>query len=76
MIFFKQMSSMASSLTYLMCSDIEPMLFRIAQSAGKTKAELRVYDPYYCEGSMLKHMAKLGFTSVYNRNEDFYKTIK
>jgi hypothetical protein len=34
---------------------------------GVTKAALRIYDPYYCEGTMLRHMAALGYESVYNR---------
>lgn len=38
-----------------------------------TKAALRIYDPFFCEGRMVAHMASLGFESVYNRNEDFYK---
>ena len=40
---------------------------QLAQALGKTKATLRIYDPYYCEGSMAKHLARLGFTDVYNR---------
>ena len=56
--------------------DLEAFLFRIAQSLNKSKAELRIYDPYYCEGSMVKHLGKLGFASVYNRNEDFYRVIE
>lgn len=34
---------------------------------GTTKAALRVYDPYFCEGRMVQHMAQLGYESVYNR---------
>jgi hypothetical protein len=34
---------------------------------GTTKAALRVYDPYFCEGRMVQHLAKLGYESVYNR---------
>ena len=34
---------------------------------------LRIYDPYYCQGSVKKRLARLGFESVYNENEDFYK---
>jgi len=56
--------------------DIEPFLFRIAHSLGKSKGELSIYDPYYCEGSMVKHLHKLGFRSIYNKNEDFYRVIK
>ena len=32
-------------------------------------------DPYFCEGSVVRHLGKLGFTSVYNRNEDFYAVV-
>lgn len=34
---------------------------------GTTKAALRVYDPYYCEGRMVQHMECLGYESVYNK---------
>jgi hypothetical protein len=39
-----------------------------ASSAGKSKAEIRVYDPYYCDGSVKRHLAKLGY-NCYNENE-------
>lgn len=55
--------------------DIEPFLFRIAQGLKRSKAELRIYDPYYCEGSAVKHLAQLGFENVHNRAEDFYAVI-
>ncbi|GMI43013.1 hypothetical protein TrCOL_g6942 [Triparma columacea] len=46
-----------------------------ASSAGKSKAEIRVYDPYYCDGSVKRHLAKLGY-NCYNENEDFYAAIE
>jgi hypothetical protein len=52
--------------------DLEPFLFRLATSLGKTKATLRVYDPYFCAGSVVGHLGRLGFTSVRNANEDCY----
>ena len=55
--------------------DIEPFLFRIALALKKPKEKLRIYDPYFCEGSVAKHLSRLGFTNVYNKNEDFYKVI-
>jgi hypothetical protein len=55
--------------------DIEPFLFRIALSLKRSKAALRIYDPYFCEGSVVKHLNTLGFESVYNQNEDFYEQI-
>ena len=51
---------------------IAPLLHRLARRLDKTPSALRIYDPYYCEGGMLKHMRQLGFESVYNRPEDFY----
>ena len=56
--------------------DIEPFLFRIALALKKPKDKLRIYDPYFCEGSVAKHLTRLGFTNVYNANEDFYKCIE
>lgn len=55
--------------TYL---HVAPLLTELAHSLGVTPAALRVYDPYFCNGAVARHMAELGFESVYNRNEDFY----
>jgi len=55
--------------------DIEPFLFALAKALKKTKSELRIYDPYFCEGSMVAHLNALGFENVYNRNEDFYERV-
>ena len=57
-------------------ADIEPLLFKIAQCLGKTKDNVILYDPYYCEGSMRIHLNKLGFKNIINENKDFYETIK
>jgi len=56
--------------------DVEPFLFRVALALRKPKEKLRIYDPYFCEGSVAKHLARLGFTSVHNENEDFYAVIE
>lgn len=56
--------------------DIAAVLDLIASAIGKTRATLRIYDPYFCAGSMKKHLRSLGFTSVYNEPVDFYDTIK
>jgi hypothetical protein len=37
------------------------------------QSELRIYDPYYCDGSVIRNLAELGFTNVYNKKEDFCK---
>eukprot|EP00435_Cladocopium_sp_Y103_P016295 s3229_g4.t1 len=34
---------------------------------------MQIWDPYFCKGTMVKHLADLGFHSVRNVNEDFYK---
>jgi len=49
------------SLTYL-CKEV----------LHKEKSELRIYDPFYCEGRVVSNLSKFGFTNVYNRCEDFY----
>ena len=51
------------------------MLSWIAGKLGKAKRELAVYDPYFCNGAVIKNLAARGFQNVYNRNEDFYKVI-
>ena len=48
----------------------------VALALRKPKEKLRIYDPYFCEGSVAKHLARLGFTSVHNENEDFYAVIE
>jgi hypothetical protein len=32
-----------------------------------------IYDPYYCNGAVIRHLQLLGFSNVYNRNEDCYQ---
>ena len=44
-----------------------------AKKLGKRADEIRIYDPYYCNGSVKEHLKTRGFPSVYNRNEDFYQ---
>jgi hypothetical protein len=34
--------------------------------------KLRIYDPYYCDGTVIRNFVTLGFTNVYNRKEDCY----
>jgi hypothetical protein len=55
--------------------DIADVLHQLALHTGNSNATLRLYDPYYCEGSVVLHLRALGFTNVYNRNEDFYTQI-
>ncbi|EKX35093.1 hypothetical protein GUITHDRAFT_90353 [Guillardia theta CCMP2712] len=55
---------------------ILPLLHKMAEAASKKPSELRIYDPFFCTGSMKRHLASLGFTNVYNKNEDFYEMVK
>lgn len=52
--------------------NITNLLDSLAQKLNKTRATLRIYDPYFCEGAMIKELNCLGFMDVYNRREDFY----
>ena len=55
--------------------DVIQLLDHVALTLGKTRATLAVYDPYYCDGSVVKKLNKLGFKNVYNQHEDFYVKI-
>ena len=55
---------------------IEPALVYLAKKLGKTKETLKIYDPYFCTGAIVRNMAQIGFTSIHNRCEDFYQVIK
>ena len=56
-------------------SHISGLLQALAQSLGKARSSLRIYDPYFCEGGMVERLRALGFENVYNRKEDFYQAI-
>ena len=53
-------------------ADIVPLLRLIAHLQGVAPDALRIYDPYYCNGAVARHLDKLGFPNVHNRNEDCY----
>ncbi len=55
--------------------DITAFLSRLASFLGKTTKDLAIYDPYYCNGAVVKHLASRGFGKVYNKNEDFYRVL-
>ena len=55
--------------------DIVPILMELARKLGKTPETLKIYDPYFCAGTVVEHFAKLGFKQVYNKCEDFYDVI-
>ncbi|CAE7675787.1 hexb1 [Symbiodinium microadriaticum] len=52
--------------------DVLPILQHIASLLGKAPSKLRIYDPFYCAGAVVKHLGELGFPHVYNKCEDFY----
>lgn len=47
--------------------DVKPFLLYLCQQLRKEPSALRIYDPYFCAGSVVKHLGSLGFESVYNR---------
>ena len=57
-------------------SDITPLLNTVATALHKSASDLTIYDPYWCEGSMVEHLKDLGFPNVINRNRDFYADVK
>jgi len=56
--------------------DIEPLLSQLTLKLKKSKEQLKIYDPYFCQGSVMENLKKLGFTDVYNKKEDFYQVIE
>lgn len=57
-----------------------PMLQAVACSLYKSPEpealrSVQIYDPYYCDGSVRKHLSTFGFKSVHNENRDFYADV-
>ena len=53
--------------------DIFPILNALQKSIGdRGKDSLQIYDPYFCDGSVIKHLSSLGYNNVYNKKEDCY----
>lgn len=55
--------------------DVSELLDQIAKTLGKTRSNLKIYDPYFCDGGTQKKLGSLGFHSVTNLNRDFYDDI-
>jgi len=53
-------------------ADIQSILDALCKSMGKSKSSLKIYDPYFCNGSVVNHLKSLGYTNVYNKKEDCY----
>lgn len=56
--------------------DIVLLLDYWARAIGKARADLIIYDPYYCNGGIKGRLGSLGFKKVLNENEDFYDNIE
>jgi len=56
-------------------SDIKVFLEAVANVANVTHDELKIYDPYYCKGTMVERLTECGFSNVYNRAEDCYAAM-
>jgi hypothetical protein len=65
-------------------ADIAPLLGWLAGRLGRRKhgpggkgqARLRVWDPYFCDGAVARHLGSQGFPRVHNANEDFYAVLR
>ena len=53
--------------------DIAPLLRKICDDKKRDASKLSIYDPYYCDGSVIRNLSSLGFSNVYNKKEDCYK---
>ena len=61
---------------FIAYKDIESTLSILAKKLKKDRKELRIYDPYYCRGTVKNHLKKMGYTNIYNENEDFYTSSR
>ena len=55
--------------------DIVPVLQRVCKLLGRSPGNLRVYDPFYCRGTIKKHYQAFGFQRFIHENRDFYKDV-
>jgi len=56
-------------------ADVVPVLDLVCARVGRTRATLRIYDPYYCDGAVVRNLGRYGFTAVRNECEDFYECV-
>ena len=52
---------------------VAPVLKLLSKHFRLRLRDLQIWDPYFCKGTVVKHLAELGFQKVHNVNEDFYK---
>ena len=57
---------------------ILPVLSRLVDSSSgdMTLNNLKIWDPYYCNGAVQRHLNALGLKNVLHENKDFYKLIE
>jgi hypothetical protein len=56
---------------------IQPFLEALCGTLGIRQYEnLRIWDPYYCDASVKRHLSDLGFNNVINENVDFYAAVE
>lgn len=54
--------------------DILPILNELCnKDFGGKKDRMKIYDPYFCDGGVIKKLSSLGYSNVYNRKEDCYE---
>ena len=53
--------------------DILPLLHKVAKLCKVSSSDLSIYDPYYCNGTVIKNLNSLGFPKVYNKKENCYE---
>lgn len=67
--------------------DIDPLLTGLAgllhpptvpSASSNSKAQLTIYDPYFCQGRVTRLLASLGYEAsrVINQMRDFYADVK
>mmetsp|Transcript_25224 Transcript_25224/g.40795 ORF Transcript_25224/g.40795 Transcript_25224/m.40795 type:complete len:297 (+) Transcript_25224:312-1202(+) len=56
--------------------DVGKLIQEAAEQLGKDRSTVKLYDPYYCAGSVVGRLNSLGFRNVYNKCEDFYEMIR
>ena len=55
--------------------DIQNVLMKIGKERNQGN-DVRIWDPYYCDGSVQRHLQELGFRNILHENQDFYQRIE
>lgn len=56
-------------------ADVAPLLGQLCKLLGKSPGTLKIWDPFFCDGAVKRHLGQLGFSCVYNKCEDFYARV-